>query len=123
MCIAQVDSKLTNFFAATSEISSVTDPTYYGPDSIGVGESEISSLTEPTYGSGSGEGANAGVDGSAIGIGVRVNGGSGSGSTASASRSPPYTGHRPIWVPESDDDSSGWTWNFEEKFADSSESS
>ena len=50
-----MDSKLTSFVtalseAASSEISSVTDPTY-GPDSSGVGQSEISSLTDPTYGS------------------------------------------------------------------------
>ena len=41
----QVDSKLTSFVTALSEISSVTDPTY-GPNSGGAAESEISSLTD-----------------------------------------------------------------------------
>ena len=68
MCIAQVDSKLTSFVtalseAASSEISSVTDPTY-GPDSSGVGQSEISSLTDPTYGSDS-----RGTPGAGVGMG------------------------------------------------------
>ena len=45
-----MDSKLSSFVAALSEVSSVTDP-IHGPDSIGVGETEISSLTDPTYAS------------------------------------------------------------------------
>ena len=48
VCIAQVESKLSSFVAALSEVSSVTDP-IHGPDSSGVGETEISSLTDPTY--------------------------------------------------------------------------
>ena len=44
-CIAQVDSKLTSFVTALSEVSSM--------DGRGVDESEISSLTDVTYGSGS----------------------------------------------------------------------
>ena len=44
--IAQVDSKLTSFVTALSEISSVTDPTY-GPDSVDRTEAEISSLRDP----------------------------------------------------------------------------
>ena len=65
ICIAQVDSKLTSFVTAlsevaSSEISSVTDPTY-GPDSSGVGQSEISSVTDPTYDSDSGRMPGAGV--------------------------------------------------------------
>ena len=47
VCIAQVDSKLTSFVTALSEISSVTDPTY-GPNGGGAADSEISSLTDPT---------------------------------------------------------------------------
>ena len=66
MCIAQVDSNLTSFVTALSEVSSMTDPTY-GPDSGGVEESEISSLTDPTYGTGSREEeTDAGVGESAI---------------------------------------------------------
>ena len=44
----QVDSNLTSFVTALSEISSVTDPVY-GPESIGEGETQVSSLTDPTY--------------------------------------------------------------------------
>ena len=65
VCIAQVDSKLSSFVTALSEVASVTDP-IYGPDSIGVGESEISSLTDPSYGPGSRREADAGVGKSAI---------------------------------------------------------
>ena len=58
VCIAQMDSKLTSFVAALSEISSLTELTY-GPDisgSGGAGESEISSPaksspTDPSNGS------------------------------------------------------------------------
>ena len=88
VCIAQVDSKLTSFVTALSEVASVTDLTY-GPDSIGVGESEISSLTDPTYGSGSRGEADARVGESAIAVadavvvGVGVDGGGGSESDAS----------------------------------------
>ena len=68
-----MDSKLTSFVtalseAASSEISSVTDPTY-GPDSSGVGQSEVSSLTDPTYGSNSRGAPDAG-GGVSVGIGV-----------------------------------------------------
>ena len=60
-----MDSKLTSFVTAlseiaSSEISSVTDPTY-GPDSIGAGQSEISSVTDPTYGPDSRKMSGAGV--------------------------------------------------------------
>ena len=48
VCIAQVDSKLSSFVTALSEVSSMTDP-IYGPDST-VGESEISSLTSSQCG-------------------------------------------------------------------------
>ena len=41
-----MDSKLTSFVTALSEISSVTDPTY-GPDSGDRTEAEISSLRDP----------------------------------------------------------------------------
>ena len=51
MYIAQVDSKLTSFVTAMSEISSVTDPTY-GPDSGGGTEAEVSSLRDPQGNSG-----------------------------------------------------------------------
>ena len=47
----QVDSKLTSFVTALSEISSVTDPTY-GPNSGGAAESEVSSLTDTQSNSG-----------------------------------------------------------------------
>ena len=51
----QVDSKLTSFVTALSEISSVTDPTY-GPNSGGGPESEMSSLTDTqSNGRGTGE--------------------------------------------------------------------
>ena len=88
VCIAQVDSKLTSFVTAMSEVAPVTDP-IHGPDSIGVGESEISSLTDPSYGSGSRREADAGVGESAIVVadavvvGVGVEGGGVSESDAS----------------------------------------
>ena len=69
MCITQVDSKLSSFVAALSEVSSVTDPTY-GPDSVGVGDTEISSLTDPTY-AGVDEGAIAVSDVAVVGVGVQ----------------------------------------------------
>ena len=51
----QVDSKLTGFVTALSEISSVTDPTY-GPNSGGRPESEMLSLTDTqSNGRGTGE--------------------------------------------------------------------
>ena len=51
----QVDSKLTSFVTALSEISSVTDPTY-GPNSGGGPESEMLSLTDTqSNGRGTGE--------------------------------------------------------------------
>lgn len=65
VCIAQMDSTLTSFVNALSEISSVTDPTY-GTNSGGAAQSEISSLTDPVYGSGSRIEADAGVGTRAI---------------------------------------------------------
>ena len=120
VCIAQVDSELTNFFTALSEVSSLTNPTY-GPDSSGVGDSEISSLTNPTFGTGSSKEAAAGVSESAfvvanatvVGIGDGASGGSGSHMIAGA-MSAPYADDRPISVTDHDDDSS-WTWSFEEQ--------
>ena len=132
VCIEQVDSKLTSFVAALSEISSVTDPTC-GPNSGGAAESEISSLTDPTYGSGGafylwGE-ADAGVGESAIAVadavvvGVGVDGGGRSEPDASAGSTQMYSqilqyadDRRPAWVSDygegfrnNDDDSARWT--------------
>ena len=116
----QVDSKLTSFVTALSEISSVTDPTY-GPNSGGAAESEISSLTNPTFGTGSRKEAAAGVGESAfvvadaivVGIGDGASGGSGSHMIAGA-MSALYADDRPISVTNHDDDSS-WTWTFEKQ--------
>ena len=117
MCIAQVDSNLTSFVTALSEVSSMTDPTY-GPDSGGVEESEISSLTDPTYGTGSREEeTDAGVGESAIVVGVGVDGGSESGRSSGALSSP-YAANLPTrGSAHGDDDSSSWTltWNHEGK--------
>ena len=126
VCIAQVDSKLTSFVTALSEISSVTDP-IYGQDSIGVGESEISSLTDPTYGSGSRGEADAGVGESAIAVadvvvvGVGVDGGGGSESDASDGSTQMLQfadDPRSAWVsdhgdgfPDNDGDLANWTWD------------
>ena len=118
-CIAQVDSTLTSFAAALSEISSVTDPVY-GPDSIGEGETQVSSLTDPTYsyGSSSRGRSNSGVDEDAIAVahavvvGVGVDGGGRSESGASpgaqvlsnAGDPPPEDG-----TPDFEEDSATWT--------------
>ena len=68
--IEQVDSTLTSFATALSEISSVTELTY-GPDTSnrgGAGESEILSLTEPSNGPGCRVEADAGVGNSVISV-------------------------------------------------------
>ena len=117
-----MDSKLSGFVAALSEVSSVTDPTY-GPDSIGVGGTEISSLTDPTYGSTRHGESNAGVDEDAIavadaavvGVGVDGVGGSESGASPgtqvfSYADDPP-----PDWVPNHDEGSWTVSWDFTEK--------
>ena len=122
VCIAQVDSKLSGFVAALSEVSSVTDP-IYGPDSIGVGGTEISSLTDPTYyGPGSSGKSNAGVDEGAIavadaavvGVGVDGGGGSESGASDSCATWVTYDGDVPPldWAPDPDD---AWTWSWGSK--------
>ena len=86
--IAQVDPTLTSFVTATSEISSVTDPTY-GPDNSGLGESTVSPLTDPTNGTGSGGQAVAGLG---------ANGGSESGKSAGTVSSP-ESDDAPTWTP------------------------
>ena len=123
VCIAQVDSKLTSFVAALSEVSSVTDPTY-GPDhSSGLGESTVPPLTDPAHGTGSGEQAGAGLGESAIAVadaaamGVGANGGSKSGKSVGALSSPD-SDDALTWNPpqstNSDSDSATWTWDFVE---------
>ena len=97
----------------------MTDP-IYGPDSIGVGGTEISSLTDPTYyGPGSSGKSNAGVDEGAIAVadaavvGVWVDGGGGSESGASDSCATwvRYAGALPPdWAPDPDDGSWTWSW-------------
>ena len=142
-CITQVDSTLTSFATALSEVSSVTDHTY-GPDSIGVGETEISSLTDPTYGPSS-RGTiapiernefvvspratpNAGVDEDAIAmadavvVGVGVDGGGryesgaipGAQVLSNAEDTPPQDG-----ASDSEEDSATWTWDFTAKHHES----
>ena len=122
VCIAQVDSELTSFVTALSEValsetvSTLTDPTY-GPDSNGVGESEISSLTNPTFSTGSREEAAAVVaessfvvaDAIVVGVGDGANGGSGSDMIAGALRAP-YADDQPTSGTGHDDDSASWTY-------------
>ena len=45
VCISQVDSELTSFVTALSEVSSLTDPTYYSPDSKDAGSGESPTWT------------------------------------------------------------------------------
>ena len=67
VCIEQVDSTLTSFVTALSEISSVTDSTYLS-NIGGTADSEISSLTDLSNGSGCRIEADAGVGKSAIAV-------------------------------------------------------
>ena len=127
VCIAQVDSKLSSFVTALSEISSVTDP-IYGPDSAVVGESEISSLTDPTYASssrgeadaGMGKGAVAEADAVVVGVGVDGGGRYESGAIpgaqvlSNAEDTPPQDG-----ASDSEEDSATWTWDFTAKHHES----
>ena len=56
VCISQVDSELTSFVTALSEVSSLTDPTYYSPDSKDAGSGESLTWTfSPEGPSGLGE--------------------------------------------------------------------